>query len=542
MILGALAEGFGLLMIVPIATIAIDGGDAGYLQFAPWLASWTSNQRLFAAVALFVSAMGARSLLLYSRDILLARLQADYEADLKLRAAATLAARGWPFASSIGQAGMQSLLLNDVPRVARASAFIQGMAVSAIMLAVQLAVALLLSAKLALIATLLIALGTLALMGLARGGMRRGQAITHSMDASTGAGFRLHTALKAALAQGTVAAFLDEYRSSLARVTGVTTEFTRDYSIARHVAAFGSALAAALILLIGVRLLALPFPILAASLVLFARMSGPAQMLQASYLRLTADAAAFPAIEERLGGLESWISGGGRAEPLDWSVLEIDKAGFEHKPGVGLREAKLTVRRDDWIGFAGPSGAGKTTLVDLIAGLLAPQRGTICVDGRPLDGDTLDRWRAAIAYVGQDGNVFNDSVRGNLLAEGARADDGELWEALTTVGLAPRIRAFAKGLDEPVGDRGSQLSGGERQRLILARALLRMPRLLILDEATAALDPEAEAVLLGRLKQLSPRPAALIVAHRESTLSHCDSVIAIQHGEAKPLQPLTAAE
>src|SRR5690349_8797195 len=172
---------------------------------------------------------------------------------------------------------------------------------------------------------------------------------------------------------------------------------------------------------------------------------------------------------------------------------------------------------------------GKTTLIDLLAGLLAPQGGRIAVDHQPL-ADVLDRWRAAIAYVGQDSSAVNDSVRGNLLAEGAAADDAGLWHSLELVGLSERVRAFPRGLDEYVGDRGSQLSGGERQRLVLARALLRKPSLLILDEATAALDKEAEAVLVERLKALAPRPAALIVAHRESTLSHCDSVISIQHG------------
>jgi ATP-binding cassette subfamily C protein len=143
----------------------------------------------------------------------------------------------------------------------------------------------------------------------------------------------------------------------------------------------------------------------------------------------------------------------------------------------------------------------------------------------------LDRWRAGLAYVGQDGNLFNDSVRGNLLAEGAAASDDKLWQMLDTVGLGDRIRAFPSGLDESVGDRGSQLSGGERQRLVIARALLREPRLLILDEATAALDPESEAALLERLRALKPRPAALLVAHRESTLAHCDSVLRIRHGK-----------
>src|SRR5207342_287708 len=153
----------------------------------------------------------------------------------------------------------------------------------------------------------------------------------------------------------------------------------------------------------------------------------------------------------------------------------------------------------------------------------------ITVDGAPL-ADMLNQWRAGLAYVPQEGVVFSDSVRGNLLAEGASADEADMWQALETVGLGQRVRAFPGGLNESVGDRGSQLSGGERQRLVLARALLRRPSLLILDEATAALDPAAEAQLIERLKAITPRPAALIVAHRESTLSHCDSVITIQHG------------
>ena len=125
--------------------------------------------------------------------------------------------------------------------------------------------------------------------------------------------------------------------------------------------------------------------------------------------------------------------------------------------------------------------------------------------------------------------MFNDSVRSNLFADGVSAEESELWRALEAVGLAERVRAFARGLDESVGDRGSQLSGGERQRLVLARALLRRPSLLILDEATAALDPESEGAVLDGIKAAEPRPAALIVAHRDSTLRHCDSVLAIRH-------------
>ena len=529
MLLGAIAEGFGLLMIVPLATIAMNGAESPLHDLAPWTASWTQDQRLTIALSLFLGAMAARSLLLFGRDTLLAKLAADYEASLRLRSAATLANRGWTFASRIGQPRMQTLLLTEVPRSAEAIAFIQEIAVGASMLLVQLVLTCLLSPGLTLVAILILGAGSVIAVRFTRRGVLSGIEMTDAMEASAGSGFRLHAGLKAALAQGTVPAFLNEYGSSLGRTAGQSSRFVRDYSLAQHGAAFGAALAAALLLLVGVRVLSLPFPILLASLVLFARMSGPAQQLQTNAVRAAAYAPAFAAIEGLLGKLDWTIPQSTPDHPLEWHLLEIKDAGFDHHAGHGVEHASMRLQRGEWMGIRGASGAGKTTLVDLVAGLISPQRGTILVDGNELQ-DRLDAWRASIAYVGQEGSVFSDSLRGNLLAEGSMATDDELWRMLELVGLSERIRALPGGLDENVGDRGSQLSGGERQRLVIVRALLRRPTLLILDEATAALDPDAEAELLGRLKELEPRPAALVVAHRESTLKHCDSVLAIQHG------------
>jgi len=533
MILGALAEGFGLLMIVPLATIAINGGQAAFLRFVPFASSWTGEQRFIAALALFVTAMGARALLLFARDVMLARMHSEYEVDLRLRAAATLAKRGWPFASRIGQGGMQSLLLSDVPRAAQASAYVQSIALAATMLLVQLGLAFFLSPALTAIALVFLLCGYLALARVTARGVRSGFAISQAMEQSAASGFRVHAGLKAALAQGTVPWFVEEYRSSLGRESDRFTDFARDYSRSRQLATFGAAVVAAVLLLVGVRLLHLPFPVLITSLILFARMSVPAQLLQNGVLQAAAYAPSFASIERRLGGLERGVPAMAARDPLKWSRLELDNVSYEHQSGLGLNDASLQLGRGQWVGLRGFSGAGKTTLVDIVAGLLSPERGSVTVDGRLLSGETLEAWRGGIAYVGQDGVVFNDSVRGNLIAEGGSADDTSLWNALETVGLAERVRAFDHGLDETVGDRGSQLSGGERQRLVLARALLRRPTLLILDEATAALDADGEAALIEGVKAIEPRPAALVIAHRDSTLSHCASTLSIQHGVVK---------
>jgi len=529
MIAGALAEGFGLLMIVPLANIAIDYDRQSSLGgYAPFAEGWTAGQWFAAALALFVAAMGVRALILFARDVLLARLQAEYEADLRLRAAATLAGKGWPFAARVGQDGMQALLLTDVPRAAQASAYLQTIALSAAMLLVQLGLAFLLSPALAAVAScFLIAGGLLSARAAARG-VRSGFAISYSMEESAASGFRLHAGLKAALAQGTVTPFLAEYRASLLRTAHQYSGFARDYSFSRQAASFGAALVAAILLMVGVEWLALPFPILIASLILFARMNAPAQMLQNSLLQAAAYAPSFAAIERRLGALDQVISDRPLARAVDWRTFAFESIGYRHTSGRGVSDISFELRRGEWLALVGPSGAGKTTLVDLAVGLLEPRSGSIRVDGRPLDALALPAWQAGLAYVGQDGVVFNDSIRGNLLASEGTGD-AALWDVLEVAGLAERVRAFSSGLDEPVGDRGSQLSGGERQRLVIARALLRRPSLLILDEATAALDAQSEAHLIQHLRAMEPRPAALVIAHRESTLAHCDSRLTIQH-------------
>jgi ATP-binding cassette subfamily C protein len=530
MLLAAAAEGFGLLMIVPLASFAIGRGASDVFQILPWAAEIPPTERFSIALLLFVGAMAARSILLFARDLQISRLSNGYEADLRLRAAATLAQRGWPFAAKVGQSGMQSLLLNDVPRAVQGVVDIQQFAVSAAMLIVQLLLTTILAPVLTAIAVVILAFGALASATWMRRGVRSGVAIVESMEDSASAGFRLHAGLKAALAQGTVPAFLAEYRSTLRTNAGQFVDYARDYSSARQLGMFAAAVAAALLLFIGVRVLAMPFAVLVATLVLFARMTGPALNLQQSLQQIAASAPAFAAIEARIGTLADPPQAGTAPQPLEWSELRLEKAAFEHQPGHGLKEASLTLRTGEWIGISGPSGSGKTTLVDIVSGLLPPQRGSRTVDGKPLEGELLDRWRMGLAYVAQEGAVFDETVKRNLVAEGSSADDERLWDSLEQVGLAERVRSYPLALDQPIGDRGSQLSGGERQRLVIARALLRRPTLLILDEATAALDEASEASLFDRLRALDPRPAALLIAHRRSSLAHCDSVVSIQHG------------
>jgi ATP-binding cassette subfamily C protein len=178
----------------------------------------------------------------------------------------------------------------------------------------------------------------------------------------------------------------------------------------------------------------------------------------------------------------------------------------------------------------GPSGAGKSTLADLVSGLTVPDSGEILIDDVPLVSGLRRVWRQRVAVVPQDPFVFHDTIAANLRLARPEADDAALWQALEEAAVADVVRAMPLGLNTVVGDRGARLSGGERQRVVLARALLRWPALLVLDEATASLDGETEAVVARTLASLRGTCTVLVVAHRPSTVRAADHVLLLEAG------------
>jgi ATP-binding cassette subfamily C protein len=180
--------------------------------------------------------------------------------------------------------------------------------------------------------------------------------------------------------------------------------------------------------------------------------------------------------------------------------------------------------------LVGPSGAGKTTVADVVAGLLHPTAGRLEVDGAPLDDAAWNGWRRGIGYVTQDTVIFRDTVRANLAWVRPEATEGEMWEALRMAAADGFVARLPRGLDTELAERGGGLSGGERQRLALARALLRGPELLILDEATSSLDAESEARVLEAVQGLRGRVTVLVATHRLSTLRIADRIYLMEGG------------
>ena len=206
---------------------------------------------------------------------------------------------------------------------------------------------------------------------------------------------------------------------------------------------------------------------------------------------------------------------------------------YPGKDAPAVSRLNVNIHAGQITALAGPSGAGKTTLADLVLGLLRPGAGEITIDGVVLDEETLANWRVSTAYMPQEQLLMHDSIRANLIWAKPDATDEELWAALKRAAADQFVQQLPDGLDSVVGDRGTKLSGGERQRISLARALLHSPALLVLDEPTSALDDENEAVIRNALALIKQESTVLLIAHRRSTLEMADAVIRLPEGSFK---------
>jgi len=195
-----------------------------------------------------------------------------------------------------------------------------------------------------------------------------------------------------------------------------------------------------------------------------------------------------------------------------------------------VRDVSLVFPYGTTTAIVGASGAGKSTLADLLLGLIEPSAGRILIDGRPLERAQYAAWRDQIGYVSQDTFLFHDSVHANLLWARPSASEADLRQALRLAAADSFVAGLPQGLDTLVGDRGILVSGGERQRLALARALLRGPKLLILDEATNALDSENETRIQDAIDSLRHQMTIIVITHRLSMVRGADRIHVLDQG------------
>jgi ATP-binding cassette subfamily B protein len=219
------------------------------------------------------------------------------------------------------------------------------------------------------------------------------------------------------------------------------------------------------------------------------------------------------------------------AEPVKGDV-ELDKVSFHYpSSGAGIQDISLTVPAGNTLALVGATGSGKSTLIKLLLRFYDPSNGQIRIDGQPIRDLNLQSLRGAIGLVSQDVYLFEGTIRENLAYGNPAASDTEIIDAAKTAEAWSFIEALPEGMNTPVGERGVRLSGGQRQRLSLARALLKNPPILVLDEATSAVDNETEAAIQRSLKRIGHNRTVIMIAHRLSTIVDADSIAVIEGGK-----------
>lgn len=537
----SVTEGFGLLLLLPLLQlVGVEAGpsDPSNRMVAAFSAVFTATgvrPTLAIVLGIYVMVAALQTGLQRWQARLSAGIQEDVVTALRCRVYEAIARTEWVFFVRSRASDFLHVLTNEIGRVGTAAYYALDLAISAAIALVYFALAFKMSPAI----TSLVVLAGLGLGLALRRRLGRARSSGEQVSASTA---RLYAAISEHLASmKTIKSYGDESRhvglfGQLSdELRNVSLRSTDEYGRFRQYLAMGSTAGLAIIVYTSVGLLAIPTTELLLLLFVFARLMPRLIGLYERAQTLAVQLPAFAAVtdlERRCQAAAQPVAELRQTiefhREIRFAGVTFDYQGEGQSPAV--QGIDLVIEAGSTTAIVGPSGAGKSTLADLLLGLLHPTTGRILIDGRPLESDELASWRDQIGYVPQETLLFHATVRANLLWARPAATEEDLWCALRLAAADAFVARLPAGLDTVVGDRGVLVSGGERQRLSLARALIRRPRLLILDEATSSLDSENEARIQRAIDKLHQQMTIVIITHRLSTIRSADVIHVVDRG------------
>jgi ATP-binding cassette subfamily C protein len=537
----SLTEGLGVALLFPILQVAgfnlANQGHVGHytgevrdllvrsgLRPSLWLAS---------LLLIFMLLMTLRSLFSRMQSVLTLHTALTYELSLGRRLYQAIINADWLFLVSRRSSDFTHALTGELTRVSTCTYLVIATLGNAILALVYIAIALKLSAGMT---SLVLATGAILLL-FSRRWMRAvhqsGAAVSESVSEVYSAATEHLQNLKAMKFYDAQTSDLQMFSSLQSSALQQTLESTRSQAAGAFWFEAGSLIVLGAIIFASLQILnvapASILLLLAVFTRLFPRLAATQGQLQAFLSELPAFENLMTIYRECVANAES--PGSLSSGPALAHEIRLERVGFRYdadRPLV-LSDLSLTIAAGRVTAIVGSSGAGKSTVADLVNGLLSPGTGRVLIDGVELTPQAARAWRRHVGYVAQDTVLFHNTVRANLSWANPHASEQEMKESLS-LAAAEFVFELPQGLDTTVGDRGMLLSHGQRQRIALARALLRKPGLLILDEATSSLDFDNEKRILDAIERLKGRATVLLIAHRVSAIQRADIIYLIENG------------
>ncbi|MEP6867921.1 MAG: ABC transporter ATP-binding protein [Novosphingobium sp.] len=531
-LVAAITESFGLLLLVPVLG-ALGDGTAHSGALGMWLARIGVPQAIGPLLAIYVVLVLLRSVVNHLRALVALRFEVALIDGLRTRAWNALLHCDWRVLSAMRQSDNAGLLITSIDRISIAvSQAVSGLATGITLAALCLA-AIAISPAVVLAGMVS---GALVLVGY-RGMRRRAGELGEQLQQAYA---DIHGSLSDNLdGLRVIKSFGMETRAAADGVAGfgrmrrAEYAYLRDFGLGHIALQGGGAVVLAGLVWLAINHWHASTAAILPLVALFARALPMLGSLQETWQNWAHGQPMITSVRSRIAEAEAAREpeGDHADAPAFARDITFDRVTvrFASREQVALDQVSFTIPADGITALTGPSGAGKSTVADLLAGLISPDSGAVMIDGHPLEPAQRRAWRTRVTYVQQEPVVFFGTIRDNLMWATPNASEADCRRALEDAS-AGFVAALPQGLDTLIGDGGHQLSGGERQRVVLARALLRQPSLLILDETTSALDEENERAIAGALVALKGRLTVVIISHRGSLAAIADQTITLQQG------------
>lgn len=542
MILDGFTSGIGIVMLVPLlsmAGIASQGGGASWMgALVRMTGQYGETMMLIIVLLVYLSLMVAQAFIGRSLSILNSEIVQGYTKHLRVSLYKCVIEAEWTCFKGKKRSDIANAFISEISRVAAGTVNFLRIGSQIIVTVFQLYVAFLMSVPMTLFVLICGAAIFWYMNTTFKASRQLGGSLRHINQEFTGRVLEQLDSIKESKSYGIEEAQLARFESIAGKAKKNLNDFTRMQSRTTMIYKIGAAIAVSLLFFISVVYLKIDVTALIVIVYIFARLWPSFSTFQGNFQNVLAMLPSYAALKETMKDLRAHIEKIEPASDLPRDRLRPSSVRFVDvcfrygdADGFALENVSFEIPVKTMTALVGKSGAGKSTIVDLLLGLLKPNSGVIMADGRVVDGKLLRAWRREIGYVPQDPFLFNGTIRENLLMFNPGASAEDMDEALQLSAATEFVRKLPEGLGTIIGDSGVRLSGGERQRIVLARALLRKPALLVLDEATSSLDGENECKIQKAIETLSDKIAVVVIAHRLSTIRNADTIIVLDDGK-----------